>query len=265
MVDLDKVDYQIENVKILNEITISIARGEKIAIIGSNGCGKTTLVKLIDALIFPSSGNAEIFGLKSSLKTKHQIHKKIGYLFQHPQSYFVGNTVKEDIAFTLNNFDAPRSEHETIIKEVLKKVGLENFEDRTLATLSGGEKQKVSLATNIAIDVELLILDEATSSLDEKSKEEVMECVLSAMAEKSLIAITHNVDAILFFDKVIAMDGGKIVAYGTTRELLTDIDLLNRLNVEPPFAVKVYDALRTNGVMLSSIPLTESELLEALC
>lgn len=266
MIVLDNVSYSVEDDLIIKELTLSIKKGESIAVLGSNGCGKSTLAKLIDALIVPSIGGVKVSSF-DTLKPKERrlIHREVGMVFQNPSSSFVGNTVREDIEFTLSNFSVPKSTWPECIKRALKKVKLEGFEERNVATLSGGEKQKLSLASILSIDSSILIFDEALSMLGLEAKQEMLTLIREIRLQgKTVIFITHEIDTVLDFDKVLLLKEGKCLAFDETYKVLTNYQLLEEAEVMLPFAVKVYKDLKTKGIILPSIPLTEDSLRKAL-
>ena len=169
--------YEENEDMILNHVSFSLEKGEFVSIVGKNGCGKSTLAKLIVKLIKPQEGEI-IFNSNTEIK------KNIGYVFQNPDNQFVGNTVADDIAFGLENKRIPQKEMDPIIDDVLKKVDMINFKKYEPQLLSGGQKQRVAIASNLALDLSVIIFDESTSMLDPKGKEEINELIKKIKSKK---------------------------------------------------------------------------------
>lgn len=267
MVVSDSLCYRVENKDILKNLTFSIEKGEAIGVLGCNGSGKSTLVKIIDALIRPSGGKLEVAGYDvSNMSNKYQIHTKVGFIFQNPASFSVGATVREDIEFTLENFNIAKDERTEAVSEALLKVGLSGFEDRSVNTLSGGEKQKLAISSILAIDTPIIIFDEALCMLDNESKAEISSIIMALRKEgRTVIYITHESDSVIDYDKVLLLKDGEIKAFDETEKVLTDIGLLEECGIKIPFYVRLYYELKENGITLNGIPLSRSGFEEALC
>lgn len=230
----------------LDSISLSINLGQKIAILGENGSGKSTLAHIINALNFPQKGDVLIFG-KSTQDEEifAKIHQLIGMVFQNPDNQIVGTTVEEDVAFGPENLAIPREEMLGLVPDSIKKVGLEGLELRTPAELSGGQKQKLAIAGILAMQPKCIILDEATSMLDPKSRREILS-LLYELNEKyniTIINVTHHMDEVVGVDQVFVMQSGQIVYAGKAEEFFTRDYLLNDVSMRKPEYVELSSRL----------------------
>ena len=251
----------------LEKVAITIKKGEFAAILGCNGCGKSTLVKHLNALVPLQQGKLVVAEINlEEEKNIWELRRRCGMVFQNPDNQFVSSLVEEDIAFGLENYDTPTQKIPQKVHDALKMVGMCGFEKRAPHTLSGGQKQRVALAGVLAMEPDIIIFDEATSMLDPIGREEV----LNSMKElkklgKTVIAITHYVEEAVLADNVIVMNQGRILACGTAREVLTDRCLMQEAGLIPPFPVRLYYDLWDKGICLEQCPLTNQELVEELC
>jgi ABC-type cobalt transport system, ATPase component len=265
MIEVRDVSYSRAGEQILEHISFSLKKGESLAVLGANGSGKTTLLRLLDALYVPKSGKIFIDGLDTSKeRNKREIHKMVGFVFQKPSSSFVARTVREDILFTLSVFDVPKQDREEKVRQALSRVGLEGFEEREIKTLSGGEAQRLAIASALSGGATFFLFDEALSMLDEKNRREVLHLIGSLRKEGfGYVSITHESDEAIGFDKVLVLKDGCVAAFGKGSEVLRNYPLLESADVAPPFAVRVYESLLEKGHRLPSVPLSPEEL-EAL-
>lgn len=252
---------------ILADIHFSIEPGKITAIIGKNGCGKSTLIKLITALLPITEGEISINGINITDKNGFNLLRQhCGIVFQNPDNQFVSPIIEDDITFGLKNHHVPENEQKERITEALSMVRLEGFEKRNIATLSGGQKQRVSAAGILAVNNDVLIFDEATSMLDPIGKEELLKCIENLRSQgKTIILITQNISDVLLADIVYLMADHHILTSGTVREVLTDYDSLSNAGVQIPFAVRMYHDLVQKGIPIAHCPLTNEELAEELC
>lgn len=252
---------------ILENMSFSIRSGEMTAILGKNGCGKSTLIKLITALLPLSGGNITLDGMNiSEKKGIREVRRRCGIVFQNPDNQFVSPVVEDDIRFGLDNHAVPESEQPERIRNSLEKVRLEGFENRNVATLSGGQKQRAAAAGVIALQNDILIFDEATSMLDPQGAADILSLIDSLRAEgKTIILVTQNIQDVITADRILLMADGCIIRSGTPREILTDPELLKKAGVQVPFAVRVWDDLRRRGIDLPRCPLTAKELAGEIC
>ena len=263
-----------ESIPVFEQANIELKDGEWTAILGCNGCGKSTLVRLMNGLLPLQNGNLSVNGINAgNPANKWELCKICGMVFQNPDNQFVSSVLEEDIAFGLENAQVPEREVTSKVKAALELVGLEGYEKRSPSSLSGGQKQRAALAGVLALNPEILIFDEATSMLDPKGRREVLaEMKKLRDCGKTVVMITHDVEEAVLADQVILMgcpNGQKnpntVLAQGSVREILTDSRLLIQVGIVPPMAVRMYEDLKLAGIELNRCPLTKEELAEALC
>lgn len=253
---------------VLCGLSLKIEKGEFVSLIGSNGSGKSTLSRLINGLLQPTSGSVEVFGCQTSDKNLlFDIRKRVGTVFQNPDNQQVASIVEDDIAFGPENIGMPREKTRERIDYVLKVTDMENFRETEVARLSGGQKQRVAIAGALAIDPEILILDEATSMLDPKGRAEVMSVVRDLNKNEGLtvINITHYMDEAVGSDKILVLHGGKIAVEGTPEEIFVKKAAIKEAGLELPRAASLAEKLSAVGVNLSGLILTKEELAKQLC
>jgi energy-coupling factor transport system ATP-binding protein len=243
-----------------------VNEGEWIAIVGHNGSGKSTLAKLIIGLIYPDTGNINLFREKLSEENVWDIRSRMGFVFQNPDNQFVGSTVQDDVAFALENKGVPFEEMVTRVHESLAQVNMADFLDQEPHHLSGGQKQRVAIAGALALQPNLLIMDEATSMLDPQGRDEVIRVVqqLKEQTKLTVISITHDLEEALLADRVIVMNNGKVFTSGTPREIFSRGNELEKIGLDLPFAMKVSLLLREDGMKLDGEHMTEEELVNEL-
>ena len=263
-----------ESIPVFEQANIELKEGEWTAILGGNGCGKSTLVRLMNGLLPLQNGNLFVNGINAgNPANKWELCRVCGMVFQNPDNQFVSSVLEEDIAFGLENAQVPEQEVTSKVKAALELVGLEGYEKRSPSSLSGGQKQRAALAGVLALNPEILIFDEATSMLDPKGRREVLaEMKKLRDCGKTVVMITHDVEEAVLADQVILMgcpNGQKnpntVLAQGSVREILTDSRLLIQAGIAPPMAVRMYEDLKLAGIELNRCPLTKEELAEALC
>lgn len=263
-----------ESIPVFEQANIELKEGEWTAILGCNGCGKSTLVRLMNGLLPLQNGNLSVNGINAgNHANKWELCKICGMVFQNPDNQFVSSVLEEDIAFGLENAQVPEREVTSKVKAALELVGLEGYEKRSPSSLSGGQKQRAALAGVLALNPEILIFDEVTSMLDPKGRREVLaEMKKLRDCGKTVVMITHDVEEAVLADQVILMgcpNGQKnpntVLAQGSVREILTDSRLLIQVGIVPPMAVRMYEDLKLAGIELNRCPLTKEELAEALC
>ncbi|MED4225672.1 energy-coupling factor ABC transporter ATP-binding protein [Neobacillus cucumis] len=268
IVSLKGVSFQYDNQEryALKNVSFDIYEGEWLAIVGHNGSGKSTMAKLLNGLQFPQEGEITIDDLKLNEETIWDVRKKIGMVFQNPDNQFVGTTVQDDVAFGLENNGVPREEMVQRVEDSLSKVKMDQFLYQEPHHLSGGQKQRVAIAGVLALRPSIIILDEATSMLDPRGREEVLETVRLLKQEKSLtvISITHDLEEAAKADRIIVMNRGEVYREGTPEEIFTMDEQLIRLGLDIPFSVKLSKAFRQNGMKLSKHYLSEEELVTEL-
>lgn len=259
--------YSGNRTRALSDISFTIEKGEFIAVLGENGCGKSTLAKHINALLPLQKGELTVFHINAGDETKlWELRRLCGMVFQNPDNQFVSSIVEEDVAFGLQNYNVPEEEIPEKVDHALSLVGMQDFKRRSPHTLSGGQKQRAAMAGVLAVDPDILLFDEATSMLDPKGRNEVLSCLkkLHSMG-KTILMITHYAEEAVFADRIFLMQGGTILKTGTPRQILTDLPLLKKARLTPPVPVKLYYDLQKEGIFLSRCPLTNEELVEELC
>ncbi|MDD5902373.1 MAG: energy-coupling factor transporter ATPase [Oscillospiraceae bacterium] len=252
----------------LNGVSIDVHEGELVAVLGHNGCGKSTLIKHFNALLDLQKGELTVAGLDAKCEANIiKLRRTVGMVFQNPDNQFVSSIVEEDVAFGLENYGISYNEIPEKVSAALKTVGMEGFEKRSPSMLSGGQKQRVALAGVLAVDPDILVFDEVTSMLDPDGRCEVLSTIkqLHEKRHKTIVMITHYIDEAVFADRVYFMHDGKMLASGTPREMLTDLELLGKTGLTPPLPVRMYHDLKDNGIELPFCPLTNDELTEAIC
>lgn len=266
MVRLENVTFSYEDQHpVLKDFNLTINKGELVAILGQNGSGKSTLSKLLVGLERPLSGEIIIDGQVLNEQSLYDLRAQIGIVFQNPDNQFVGSTVRDDIAFGLENKCVPYEEMKRLVEEFSAKVGMAHFLDREPQTLSGGEKQRVAIAGCLARESKLLILDEATAMLDPRGRQEMIALIkeLAQDEEKTIMMITHHLDEAIFSDRIIIMNQGEIILDGTPQAVFTEKELLERVKLDVPFAVKVTHALKEKGI-INEIYTHDEELIKQL-
>jgi energy-coupling factor transport system ATP-binding protein len=214
----------------LSEVSFELHPGEYVGVVGPNGGGKSTLVRLLNGLLRPASGRVRVSG-RDPATEPFEVRKHLGVLFQNPENGLVAPFVEDDVAFGLENLGVPRGEMRERVAQAIRSVGLEGYERREPHTLSGGEKQRVALAGLLAVEPEVLALDEPTSMLDAAGRREVLERLEALRAEKTVLHVTHHLEELLNADRILVLNGGELVANESPERLRSDTDLLreNRL------------------------------------
>ena len=249
----------------VKDITFHVKRGEWLSIVGHNGSGKSTTVRLIDGLLEAESGEIVIDGQRLTEENVWDIRRQIGMVFQNPDNQFVGATVEDDVAFGLENQGLSRQEMKKRVEEALDLVGMSDFKKREPARLSGGQKQRVAIAGVVALRPAILILDEATSMLDPEGRRELIETVKGIRKDydMTVISITHDLEEVAMSDRVLIMKKGSIESTSSPRELFSRNDL-DQIGLDDPFANQLKYSLSQNGYDLPENYLTESELEDKL-
>lgn len=249
----------------VKDITFHVKCGEWLSIVGHNGSGKSTTVRLIDGLLEAESGEIVIDGQQLTEENVWKIRRQIGMVFQNPDNQFVGATVEDDVAFGLENQGLSRQEMKKRVEEALDLVGMLDFKKREPARLSGGQKQRVAIAGVVALRPAILILDEATSMLDPEGRRELIETVQGIRKDydMTVISITHDLEEVAMSDRVLVMKKGEIESTSSPRELFSRNDL-DQIGLDDPFANQVKYSLSQNGYDLPENYLTESELEDKL-
>ncbi|HEP1800328.1 TPA: energy-coupling factor transporter ATPase [Streptococcus suis] len=249
----------------LNDVSFHVKQGEWLSIIGHNGSGKSTTVRLIDGLLEAESGDIYIDGDALTVDNVWDKRRLIGMVFQNPDNQFVGATVEDDVAFGLENQGIPLEEMRSRVNEALELVGMTDFKTREPARLSGGQKQRVAIAGVVALRPKIIILDEATSMLDPEGRLDLIKIVreIKDRHGMTVISITHDLDEVALSDRVIVMKNGQVESISTPKELFMREDLAD-LDLDRPFTTELASSLRQTGLDLPLRYFTEEELEETL-
>lgn len=258
--------YEENGPKVLKNISFSIKANETTAIIGHNGSGKSTIAKLMNGLLVPQEGEIYIDGIQLTDDTVWDIRQKIGMVFQNPDNQFVGTTVRDDVAFGMENRGFPRQLMVERIEEALQSVQMESYAGHEPHRLSGGQKQRVAIAGIFALQPKVMILDEATVMLDPIGRKEIMETITKLRKEENLtlITVTHDLEEVIQADYVIVLNEGKIYQEGTPEEILKEGEALRSIGLDYPFSVQLAKTLRQKGLPIEDNTITQEQLLEAL-
>lgn len=261
--------YRINNDDLaIKDVSFSIKKGEYVALVGHNGSGKSTIAKiLMGLLVADENSKITIFDMELNDENLYKIRKDLGIIFQNPDNQFIGSTVQEDIAFGLENNCVPNSKMQDIIDDYAKKVGMEKYLDKSPSLLSGGQKQRVSIAGVLARNPKIFIMDEATSMLDPKGKQEILNLIYSlkrANSELTVISITHDIQEAYQANHVIVLDDGKKVLDGSPKEVFKNRDLLLKYRLDIPFYLELDTQLALRGIDVKGASCLE-ELVDRLC
>lgn len=250
---------------ILKDVTFHVKQGEWLSIVGHNGSGKSTTIRLIDGLLEAESGEIIIDGDKLTLENVWEKRQHIGMVFQNPDNQFVGATVEDDVAFGLENQGMDYQIMFDRVQEALDIVGMQDFKEREPARLSGGQKQRVAIAGVVALRPDIIILDEATSMLDPEGRLELIQTVkkIKDRHGMTVISITHDLDEVALSDRVLVMKEGQAESTSTPSELFSRVDLED-LGLDEPFTNQVKATLLDSGFQLPERYLTEKELQDYL-
>ena len=265
---VDQISYKYaDNTRFaLENLSFSVQKGEWLAIVGHNGSGKSTLARILNGLLLPQTGSVTIEGVQLNEESIWDIRKKIGMVFQNPDNQFVGTTVKDDIAFGMENNGIPRDTMMSRIERVIDMVKMREFLEHEPHQLSGGQKQRVAIAGVLAVQPDLIILDEATSMLDPIGRTEVLETIREIKNESQItvMSITHDLEEAARADRLIVMNQGQLFAEGKPEDIFALDDKLVEIGLDLPFSVKVSKKLRAIGVPLSKNHITEEGLVNEL-
>lgn len=242
--------YPNQDEPVLKDVNLEIAPASWTAIIGHNGSGKSTLVRLIDGLLMPDEGTIEVNGINVDENSLGLIHQQIGFVFQNPENQFVGATVADDVAFGLENRQIPFAEMKKRIHQSLDLVGMLDYRETEPVNLSGGQKQRVALAGVLALEPQIIILDEATSMLDPQARKEILDLLTELRAQRdiSIISITHDINEIELADETIILDQAHVAKQGPTRVVLQDSALLKKIGVGLPAGQRLKQLLTVRGI-----------------
>lgn len=253
--------------QILNDISFEIKKGEFVALLGQNGSGKSTIAKLLNALLVPQKGKIFVDGMDTADESlTYDIRSKVGLVLQNPDNQLVASIVEEDVAFGPENLGIPADEIRERVDEALKAVDMYDHRLKAPYKLSGGQKQRVAIAGIIAMRPDCIVLDEPTAMLDPKGREEVLSTIMKLNKEHgiTIVMITHYMEEAVRADKVYVVDSGSFVTSGTAEEVFSQVELLKKHRLDVPQATELCHKLRACGVFLDRLPLTEEDCVAML-
>jgi energy-coupling factor transport system ATP-binding protein len=269
LLSLEKVSFSYDKRhNAVNDVSLSVEKGEYVAVIGHNGSGKSTLAKLFNGLVKPDQGKVIVDGFSlDDKKSTFEVRKRVGVVFQNPDNQLIASIVEDDIAFGPENLGLPREEIGKRIDFALSAVGMEGFRKSSPTRLSGGQKQRIAIAGVLAVKPQILVLDESTAMLDPKGRKEVLSVVekLNKEQKVTVINITHYMDEVVRADKVYVVNNGSIVLSGSPEEVFKEKELLNSCGLELPLSSVIALKLKEQGLDLKDGILTEEQLAEGLC
>ncbi len=254
-------------VMVFDDLNLSIEEGSFVAVLGHNGCGKSTLAKHFNAVLLPEGGSVHVFGMDTSDESLLvDIRRTVGMVFQNPDNQMVANVVEEDVAFAPENLGVPSEEIRRRVDEALKLVGMFDYRLHAPHLLSGGQKQRVAIAGVIAMRPRCIVLDEPTAMLDPHGREEVISTIERLNREMGItvVLITHHMTEAIRAQRVIVMDAGRILADGTPKEVFPQVELLESVGLTVPATTKVLYALNQVGFDLPLDALSTEECAQVL-
>ena len=261
--------YEAENEQtpeVLSDVCLNVQRGEFLALLGHNGCGKSTLAKHFNAMLLPTGGKVWVQEMDTTDESlKFQIRARVGLILQNPDNQLVASIVEEDVAFGPENLGVEPGEIRRRVDEALKTVNMYEFRRHAPHKLSGGQKQRVAIAGILAMQPVCIVLDEPTSMLDPRGRQEVLDTILRLNKEQgiTIVLITHNMDEAVLASRVVVMDRGRPVLEGTPQEVFAQVDRMRALRLDVPQATELAYELNKDGIPLPSV-LTETECAQAL-
>lgn len=254
-------------VTVFDDLNLSIEEGSFVAVLGHNGCGKSTLAKHFNAVLLPEGGSVQVFGMDTSDESLLvDIRRTVGMVFQNPDNQMVANVVEEDVAFAPENLGVPSEEIRRRVDEALKLVGMYDYRLHAPHLLSGGQKQRVAIAGVIAMQPKCIVLDEPTAMLDPAGRREVIDTATKLCREQGItvVLITHHMEECVGADRVIVLSNGAVVADGAPKQVFSQVDLLKREGLTAPVTVRLLHALRAHGMDVPIDALTVSDCADAV-
>ncbi len=254
-------------VAVFEDMNLSVEEGSFVAVLGSNGCGKSTLAKHFNSILLPSGGKVWVCGMDTSDEDRLiAIRRKVGMVFQNPDNQIVANVVEEDVAFGPENLGISSAEIRRRVDSALKQVGMSKYAQHAPHLLSGGQKQRIAIAGIIAMEPKCIVLDEPTAMLDPRGRREVMQTITKLNKEKGItvVLITHHMDEAAQAQRVVVMHKGKVAADGTPKEVFCQVELMHELGLAAPETVELCWELNKLGFDLPLDKLDETECAQAL-
>jgi len=253
---------------VLNGVTLSIERGTFVAVLGHNGCGKSTLAKHMNAILLPTGGQVFVDGLDTAdEELLLDIRRTVGMVFQNPDNQIVANVVEEDVAFAPENLGVPSDEIRRRVDEALKAVGMYQYREHAPHLLSGGQKQRIAIAGVIAMQPKCIVLDEPTAMLDPIGRADVIRTIKQFNRESGMtvVLITHHMDEAAQADRLVVMTKGQVIADGTPKEVFQDVEGLKAVGLTVPHTTQLLWDLRQEGINVPLDALSDEECAQVLC
>lgn len=253
--------------EVLHGVSLNVGQGEFIALLGHNGCGKSTLAHLFNGMLLPTEGSITVDGIDTADEARQlDIRRRVGLVQQNPDNQLVAGIVEEDVAFGPENIGVPPAEIRTCVDEALKTVDMYDYREHAPHKLSGGQKQRIAIAGIIAMQPKCIVLDEPTAMLDPRGRTEVMETIQKLNREKgiTIILITHYMDEAVQAERVVVMDEGNILKEGTPFDIFSNVEFMKKHDLDVPQATELIYRLRSAGIPFDSIPLSTQDCIREL-
>ena len=255
------------SVPVFEDLSLTIERGSFVAILGTNGCGKSTLAKHFNSILLPSGGKVYVGGIDTSDPDRIMaVRRCVGMVFQNPDNQIVANVVEEDVAFGPENLGIASPEIRRRVDKALKQVGMYEYREHAPHLLSGGQKQRIAIAGVIALEPKCIVLDEPTAMLDPRGRADVMETILRLNREKGItvVLITHHMDEAAMAQRVLVLHQGKVLSDGTPREVFSQVEKLHTIGLAAPETVELCWELNKKGYHLPLDELNPQECAQVL-
>ena len=256
-----------EPIPVFDGLNLNIREGSFVAVLGRNGCGKSTLAKHMNAILLPEGGSVRVFGMDTSTEDLLNIRRTVGMVFQNPDNQMVANVVEEDVAFAPENLGVPPDEIRRRVDAALAAVGMSEYREHAPHLLSGGQKQRVAIAGVIAMQPRCIVLDEPTAMLDPQGRAEVLSTIETLNREKGItvVLITHHMTEAVRAERVIVLHEGGVLADGTPKEVFPQVELLQNVGLDVPATTRLLYELNRQGASLPLDALSTEECAQALC
>ncbi len=256
-----------KGIPVLEGLSLSIRKGEMVALLGHNGCGKSTIAKHFNSILIPDAGDVVVDGINTKDEERvFDVRRRVGMVFQNPDNQLVATIVEEDVAFGLENIGVEPKEIRRRVDDALKAVGMYSFREHSPHQLSGGQKQRIAIAGVIAMRPDVIVLDEPTAMLDPRGRREVISTVRKLNREYGItvVLITHYMDEAAQCDRVVVMDGGKVLLDDTPRRVFSHVSVLKGVGLDVPQVTELFDQLSRAGINLPHDIIFENECADAL-
>ena len=254
-------------VSVFEDLSLTVEAGSFVAVLGGNGCGKSTLAKHLNSILLPSGGKVYVYGMDTADEEKLiQVRRAVGMVFQNPDNQIVANVVEEDVAFGPENLGIASPEIRSRVDKALKQVGMYEYRTHAPHLLSGGQKQRIAIAGIIAMEPKCIVLDEPTAMLDPRGRREVMQTILELNRKKNItiVLITHHMDEAAQAERVVVMSEGRVAADGAPKEVFAQVDLLHSIKLAAPDTVELCRELNRRGFDLPLDKLDSEDCAQAL-